>query len=85
MSDYFIGRENEAHQVLQDFGLLTEVKTEGGMQALYPNLVPINTQKLIDDLAVQQSLIIIEANTGSGKTEAALAYASRLLAKGLCG
>jgi CRISPR-associated endonuclease/helicase Cas3 len=83
LSDYFIGRENKAHQVLQDFGLLTEVKTEGGMQALYPNFIPINTQVLIDDLAVQQSLIIIEADTGSGKTEAALAYASRLLAQSL--
>jgi len=82
LNDYFIDRENEAHQVLQDFGLLTKVKTEGGMQALYPKCTPRNTQVLIDDLAVQQSLIIIEANTGSGKTEAALAYASRLLAQG---
>jgi len=82
LSDYFIGRENEAHQVLQDFGLLTEIKTKGGMQAIYPKCTPRNTQVLIEDLAVQQSLIIIEANTGSGKTEAALAYASRLLAQG---
>ncbi|CAG0956525.1 CRISPR-associated endonuclease/helicase Cas3 [Methanosarcinales archaeon] len=79
----FISKENKALQVLHDFGLLTEVKNKGGMRDLYPNLIPINTQVLIDDLAVQQSMIIIEANTGSGKTEAALAYASKLLAQGL--
>ena len=83
LNDYFIDRENEAHQVLQDFGLLTEIKTNGGMNAIYPKYTPRNIQVLIDDLAVQQSLIIIEADTGSGKTEAALAYASRLLAQGL--
>lgn len=81
LNDYFFERENKAHQVLQDFGLLTEIKTKGGMRAIYPKCTPRNTQVLIDDLAVQQSLIIIEANTGSGKTEAALAYASRLLAQ----
>ena len=81
LNDYIIDRENEAHQILQDFGLLTEIKTKGGMQAIYPKCTPRNTQVLIEDLAVQQSLIIIEANTGSGKTEAALAYASRLLAE----
>ena len=53
------------------------------MNAIYPKYKPRNIQLLIDDLAVQQSLIIIEADTGSGKTEAALAYASRLLAQGL--
>jgi len=82
LSAYFIDRENEAHQILQDFGLLTKIKTEGGMQALYPKCTPRNTQVLIEDLSVQQSLVIIEANTGSGKTEAALAFASRLLAEG---
>jgi CRISPR-associated endonuclease/helicase Cas3 len=83
LNEYFIERENKAHQVLQDFGLLTEIKTNGGMNAIYPKYKPRNVQVLIDDLAVQQSLIIIEADTGSGKTEAALAYASRLLAQGL--
>ena len=83
LNDYFIDGENKAYQVLQDFGLLTEIKTNGGMNAIYPEYTPQNIQVLIDDLAVQQSLIIIEADTGSGKTEAALAYASRLLAQGL--
>jgi len=83
LNDYFIDREDDAYQILEDFGLLTDVKTKGGMQALYPEYGPRNTQILIDDLAVQQSLIIIEDNTGSGKTEAALAYASKLLAQDL--
>ena len=83
LNDYFVERENQAYQILQDFGLLTDIKTNGGMNAIYPEYVPRNIQVLIDDLAVQQSLIIIESDTGSGKTEAALAYASRLLAQGL--
>lgn len=83
LNEYFKSRENKAREILDDFGLLTEIKTKGGMQAIYPKCIPRNTQVLIEDLAVQQSMIIIEANTGSGKTEAALAYASRLLAQGL--
>lgn len=83
LNEYFKSREKKASEILDDFGLLTEIITKGGMQAIYPKCIPRNTQVLIEDLAVQQNMIIIEANTGSGKTEAALAYASRLLAQGL--
>ena len=44
---------------------------------------PKQVQCLIDQLPQHQSLSIIEASTGSGKTEAALAYAWRLLDQGL--
>lgn len=83
LDNYFISRKENALNVLNDFGLLAHINTIGGMKALYPDYTPQNIQTLIDRLSVEQSLIIIEANTGSGKTEAALAYASKLLAAGL--
>ncbi len=81
--EYLDSKQEKAQQILQDFGLISTVKTKGGMSELYEELAPHNLQTRIDDLAVEQSLVIIEANTGSGKTEAALAFASKLLAKKL--
>lgn len=81
--DYFDIRKEIAFNILKDFGLLSHIHTVGGMEALYPEYSPQNVQTLIDKLSIDQSLIIIEANTGSGKTEAALSYASKLLAVGL--
>ncbi|MCQ6962897.1 CRISPR-associated helicase/endonuclease Cas3 [Methanolobus chelungpuianus] len=83
LEKYFLSRERNALKALNDFGLLSHIATIGGMEALYPDYTPQNTQTLIDRLSVEQSLIIIEANTGSGKTEASLAYASKLLAASL--
>lgn len=83
LENYFVSMKENALKVLNDFGLLAHINTIGGMEALYPDYTPQNIQTLIDKLLVEQSLIIIEANTGSGKTEAALAYAAKLLAAGL--
>jgi CRISPR-associated endonuclease/helicase Cas3 len=83
LEEYFSHRKENALKALNDFGLLAHVHTVGGMQTLYPEYTPQNIQTLIDRLSVEQSLIIIEANTGSGKTEASLAYASKLLADSL--
>lgn len=83
LDSYFDSRKGTALKALNDFGLLAHINTKSGMEALYPDYTPQNIQTLIDRLSVEQSLIIIEANTGSGKTEAALAYASKLLAVGL--
>ena len=79
LPEYLESKQKKAQQILQDFGLVSTVKTKGGMAELY-NFSPHNIQTRIDDLAVEQSLVIMEANTGSGKTEAALAFASKLLA-----
>ena len=43
------------------------------------NASPRQLQLLVDKLPVEQGLTVIEAPTGSGKTETALAYAWRLL------
>jgi len=79
LAKYFESKQKKAQHILQDFGLLSTVKTKGGMAELY-DFIPHNIQTRIDDLAIEQSLVIIEASTGSGKTEAALAFASQLLA-----
>lgn len=81
LKDYFVIRKGKALEILENFGLLSHINTKGGMEALYPEYNPQNIQLLIDKLFLKQSLVIIEANTGSGKTEAALAYASKLLAQ----
>lgn len=83
LEDYFVNRKCKALEILEKFGLLSHINTKGGMGALYPDYVPQNIQTLIDRLSLRQSLVIIEANTGSGKTEASLAYASKLLAQDL--
>lgn len=82
LQEYLDSRQQKAQQILQDFGLLSMVKTKGGMAELY-DFTAHNIQTRIEDLAVEQSLVIIEASTGSGKTEAALAFASKLLANKL--
>jgi CRISPR-associated endonuclease/helicase Cas3 len=82
LKGYLDSKQDSALQILHDFGLLPIIKTKGGMAELY-DFTPRNIQTCIEDLAVEQSLVIIEANTGSGKTEAALAFASKLLAQKL--
>ena len=82
LSLWFESRKKSARQILKDMGLLTKIITSGGMNLLYSELQPRNTQTLISKLKVAPSLVIIEADTGSGKTESAIAFASCLLAKG---
>jgi CRISPR-associated endonuclease/helicase Cas3 len=83
LDDYLLEKQKVAHQVLTDFGLLAQAKNNTGMASLYPQLSAHNIQTLIEQLAVQPCLVLMEANTGSGKTEAALALASRLLSANL--
>lgn len=76
---YFDSRLPFAEKALKTFGVLSNIKGMGGMAALFPLYKPQGLQTLVDNFPLEQSLTIIEAPTGSGKTEAALAYASKLL------
>jgi CRISPR-associated endonuclease/helicase Cas3 len=58
-------------------------KFSGVKALLGPRDEPRQVQTLVDKIPTEPSLTIIESTTGSGKTEAALAYAWKLIDSGL--
>lgn len=78
---YFEQRyQEDAMRVVTHSGLIGQVKQGASVQALLDSgYQPRQVQTLVDNLPVAPGLTLIEASTGSGKTEAALAYAWRLL------
>ena len=75
-----------AKKQLHASGLLSFKQPYRGISSLLPkqeNVTPRQLQTLVDQLPVECGLTLIEAPTGSGKTETALAYVWRLLEKGL--
>lgn len=86
LTDYFaISVEKiQAGDVLHCFGLLAKAMNYKGVSALLKSEeFPRGVQVLVDSLPTTSGLTLIEAPTGSGKTEAALAYAWRLLDQGI--
>lgn len=70
--------------LLRHCGLLRDALPYLGIQALLKEgESPRQLQTIVDGLPVESGLTIVEAPTGSGKTEAALGYAWRLLEAGL--
>lgn len=80
---YFQAALDKAEVALKESGLLASPLSEGGMAMLYPGFEPRAAQLMSQDLPLEPGMTVIQDMTGSGKTEAALAYASRLLAAGL--
>ena len=74
----------QQENVLKDFGLFTNSTSYKGVKALLKApKTPRSIQVEVDNLPVAPGLTLMEAPTGSGKTEAALAYAWRLLDNGV--
>jgi len=82
LKEYFEERYEIAASAVERLGVISRPLPQGGMDVLFPEYQPRGLQTLVAQLPVHRGLTIIEAPTGSGKTEAALAYASRLLAGG---
>jgi CRISPR-associated endonuclease/helicase Cas3 len=72
-----------ARQALQEAGVISQIKPYQNIDALLNGHSPRQVQCLVEQLPKTQGLTLIEASTGSGKTEAALAYAWQLLVLGL--
>ena len=86
LADYLKNRTRKIHEedILHRFGLLAKTISYQGVHALLKtNEFPRSIQVEIDNLPVTPGMTLIEAPTGSGKTEAALAYAWRLLHQGV--
>jgi CRISPR-associated endonuclease/helicase Cas3 len=86
LADYLNARIEQIQDegVLHRFGLLAQTTGYKGLSALLKiNESPRGIQVEVDNLPITSGLTLIEAPTGSGKTEAALAYAWRLLEEGI--
>jgi CRISPR-associated endonuclease/helicase Cas3 len=76
-------RQIQTESLLYRFGLSAPVNDYAGLNCLLrAGESPRGVQVKVDELPVLPGLALIEAPTGSGKTEAALAYAWRLLEQG---
>ena len=71
-----------AEAALQDAGLISS-SMGAGFNFLFPSMTPRGIQTLLPVLPIQPGLTLVEADTGSGKTEFSLAYASLLIGSGL--
>jgi len=94
LGDYLASRSDKAKQALQAlqaFGILSQLKAnKKTLETLFPLYMtdgslykPRGLQTLTEQLPLVQNLTLIEAPTGSGKTETALVYAAKLLQQGL--
>ncbi len=84
LGEYFERKFEDAQRVFKYSGIAGTARSFSGIKTLLPeSAVPRPLQARVEQLPLEYGLVIIEAPTGSGKTEAALAHAWRFLAAGL--
>jgi CRISPR-associated endonuclease/helicase Cas3 len=85
LKTYFEERHNnDACRILEFAGVISRPHEYKGVVALLKHDQQLQSvQTLVDGLPLETGLTIVESPTGSGKTEAALSYAWRLVAAGL--
>jgi len=84
LNNWFGNRLSIAKLMLKDAGIISCIKKPcQGVGVLLDGKEPRQIQCLVNEMPVSNGLTLVESSTGSGKTEAALAYAWRLLADGL--
>lgn len=81
---WFATRLPIAERILQRSGILSyDIRPNPDIRELLKDFPPRQIQWLVNKLPLSSGLTLIEASTGSGKTEAALAYAWHLLDQNL--
>lgn len=82
LQQYYQEALPRAEKALKERGMLSVIQGSG-FTYLFPEYKPRGIQCLLGELPLETGLMIVESDTGSGKTEFALAYASKLIKQGL--
>ena len=82
LDDYYQQALPRAEAALNDAGLSSQLDGSG-FDFLFSPYTPRGIQSLLPQMPLEAGLTIVESDTGSGKTEFALAYASMLIEKNL--
>ncbi|MGR3981429.1 CRISPR-associated helicase/endonuclease Cas3 [Pseudoalteromonas sp. 1181_04] len=82
LNEYYQCTLPRAKQALIEAGVLNKLNG-AGFEYLFSSYQPRGIQTLLNDMPLETGLTIAESDTGSGKTEFALAYASMLIEKNL--
>jgi len=80
--DYYADALKRAKVALNETGMIADIQGSG-FHYLFPDYTPQGIQTLLAQLPIKAGLSIVESDTGSGKTEFSLAYASILITAGL--
>lgn len=82
LCQYYQEALTRAKEALHATGMIDGIQG-AGFQYLFPDYQPRGIQTLLPNMPVKAGLTLVESDTGSGKTEFALAYASLLIQAGL--
>lgn len=84
LESYWARASARAAVACSEAGLLRASSTALDFKSLFPKYEPRDVQTVTERLRLEEpALVIVEAEMGKGKTEAALALAARLLGRGL--